>query len=45
MDAQEELRRIKQPNIVDGQLVEEGDSDGMIANEFSSDEENGNDCK
>ena len=40
----EELRRNKQPNIRDGQYVEQADEEDMIANEFSSDGVDG-DCK
>lgn len=41
------LHRQKKPNIRDGQLVEEEEDEGdaMIANEFSSEEGAGDECK
>lgn len=39
------LRHHPRPNIVNGKLLEEDEDEGMIANEFSSDEEKDKDCK
>lgn len=42
MDRADHLQRHKKPNIVNGQFVEEGEEDDVIAQEFSSDGGDGN---
>lgn len=39
------LQRNKKPNIVNGRFAQQEEEGDMIANEFSSDEDVGNDCK
>lgn len=41
----QDLQRNKKPNIVNGRFVQQEEEGDMIANEFSSDEGVGDECK